>query len=122
MEAQNIDLLYYFSRMWDLWGNISLVTIFVDRTDDEYFSGFCCLQWLVTQWRSDGIRMLQQQLRRYEFAYEEEEEEGQTEEEQEEQEQSSEVVNVSLEDDTFRWFNMSLIFRATPFGGNRMPT
>lgn len=117
MEAQNIDLLYYFSRMWDLWGNISLVTIFVDRTDDEYFSGFCCLQWLVTQWRSDGIRMLQQQLRRYEFAYEEEEE-GQTEEEQE---QSSEVVNVSLEDDTFRWFNMSLIFRATPFGGNRMP-
>lgn len=132
MEAQRLQLLYHFSKLWDLWGNFSLLlTTFVERADNEYFSGFCSVHWLVSQWsgqeeiESEGQEYDDNEVQEYQHG---EQEVEQTSVEQLPMEQfpleisSSSEESTLQENETFCWFHMSLIFRATPRAvGNWMP-
>lgn len=129
MEAQRLELLYHFSKLWDLWGNFSLLlTTFVERADDEYFSGFCSVHWLVSQWSSqEEIESASQEYDNEQREEEQEVEEGAVERAPLEQlslEVSSTSEESNMQDhETFCWFHMSLMFRASPraVGSNWMP-
>lgn len=127
METQRLELLYHFSELWDLWGNFSLLlTTFVERAEHEYFSGFCSVHWC-SQWSRQEESWSESQ--EYDDNEVQEYEQGEQEEQQIEQalgslEQFALEISLSSdeeeeestlqENETFCWFHMSLIFRATP--------
>ncbi|XP_034485591.1 uncharacterized protein LOC117790291 [Drosophila innubila] len=106
----SIRLLYYFSKLWDLWGNFNLhLTTYIERGYNEYFAGFCSVQWFAPPQRR-GRRVNRNDL----------------DELDELEDLDEEVLEFGDGDgdgdgqDLYRWLHMSCIFRASYFG-NRTP-
>lgn len=90
----SIRLLYYFSKLWDLWGNFNLhLTTYIERGYNEYFAGFCSIQWFAPPQRRNR-RFNWNELDEEEFEFGNGDGDGDGQE-------------------LYRWLHMSCIFRAS---------